>query len=105
VFDPPINPPLGLAAEICPTERRPCGWGVVGFANALALVQAGIYVEDGNEMHNTISNNVLGCIDRAVCHTAEMTGIYAVAYVNRSASLYDLAPHSTGTIRRTRLIC
>ena len=43
---------------------------------------AGIYVEDGNEIGNTISNNVVGCVDRNECAIAENTGIYVVSYEN-----------------------
>lgn len=43
---------------------------------------AGIYIEDGNELHNTVSNNVIGCIDKTVCAIAENTAIYVVSYEN-----------------------
>lgn len=42
----------------------------------------GIYTEDGNEMHNTISNNVVSCQDKVICHVAEISAMYVVAFDN-----------------------
>lgn len=42
----------------------------------------GVYTEDGNEMHNTISNNVVSCEDKSICHVAEISAMYVVAFHN-----------------------
>eukprot|EP00937_MAST-01D_sp_MAST-1D-sp2_P007037 g7037.t1 len=42
----------------------------------------GIYVEDGNEMNNTISENALTCDSIATCKTDRQTGIYLLGMQN-----------------------
>ena len=42
----------------------------------------GIYVEDGNEMRNTISNNVATCTNHHECSLDRKAGIYVVGNTN-----------------------
>jgi len=42
----------------------------------------GIYIQDGNEMNNTISSNVVTCESHSICNIMKKTGLYMLGMTN-----------------------
>ena len=61
---------------------------------------AGIYVEDGNEIDNTISYNTITCLSSAECINFKQTGLYAIgmhnSFIGNHVSCYQNTFFSPG---------
>jgi parallel beta-helix repeat protein len=56
----------------------------------------GIYIEDGNEMNNTVSSNVITCATHKTCQIQKESGLYMIGMTNHI--LYNRISHYQNTV-------